>query len=100
MRRLVMNSWETVNIKHHRLGPMEFPDHSHDEHEIVITLTSSSRAELHTCGGGIDLSGFPPERSVGLIPAGQLHNARFAGESEFLSIYIAPSAVEHAAPDA
>ena len=83
-------TWENLRLEHDRVRPGEIPEHRHREHLVVIALDGVSEAELRTETGTSRVYKKPASGGVLVLPAGLRHAARFAAESEYLSIYLDP----------
>jgi AraC family transcriptional regulator len=87
--------WDGIKLEHYRFHTGELPDHRHREHLITVAL-GVCQGEIRTTAGRYNsLMG-----NICIIPAGQTFQARLEGESEHLALYVDPSLLLHAAPEA
>jgi AraC family transcriptional regulator len=90
-------AWDGIRLAHYRVGAVDLPEHSHQEHLVVISLSENCKGEINTA------SGFnarcQSKGSVCVVPSGKPMTVRTEGESEHLAIYLEPSLVLHAASE-
>lgn len=91
-------SWDGISLAHYRFGAGDVPEHSHNRHLVLISLTKDSKGEIRTSSG---FNARPPTSGgVCVIPSGQPFAATLEGEAEILAVYLDPSLVMRAAADA
>jgi AraC family transcriptional regulator len=87
-------AWAGIKIEHYRVCGGELPEHQHRQHMMIMPVGEGCNGELRTASG-FRLRG--RSRGVCVIPAGLAHRVQLEGLSEYLSIYLNPSLVAHAA---
>jgi AraC family transcriptional regulator len=90
--------WQGIRLEHYRFRSGELPEHRHREHMIVVALGGNCQGEIRTADGLYNSQRL--KGSICIIPAGQTFQARLEGESEHLAMYVDPSLLLNAAPEA
>src|SRR5919112_1415147 len=90
-------AWGHVRVEHCRFREGELPEHQHAEHLLLLSLRSC-RGEIRAAGGFRARA--QVRGGVCVLPSGQPFEARLAGETECLAIYLDPSLVARAASEA
>ncbi|HZS10063.1 MAG TPA: AraC family transcriptional regulator [Blastocatellia bacterium] len=91
-------TWPEVSLKHWRARRGQMPECSFNEHQIGIALTGGTITHKQTATGN-QQSTLRTRGHMCLVPSGQPVSLDFAGETEALSIFIAPSLISRAAAD-
>jgi AraC family transcriptional regulator len=89
--------WGHVRVEHCRFREGELPEHHHDEHLLLLSL-SSCQGEIRAAGGFHARA--QVRGGVCVLPSGQPFAARLGGDTECLAIYLDPSLVARAASEA
>jgi AraC family transcriptional regulator len=90
--------WEGIRLEHYRLRGGDLPEHRHQEHVALISLSGGYRSDLETSTGW-RIRGVQSRGSVCVLPAGTAHAARLEGESEHLALFLDPLLMQRAASD-
>jgi AraC family transcriptional regulator len=90
-------AWEGIRIEHFRFRAGELPEHTHQEHLLILPLSETCQGEIRTAGGFRVRGG--TRGSVCVIPSGQPMSARLEEPAEHLAIYLEPSLVMRAAAE-
>jgi AraC family transcriptional regulator len=91
-------SWQEVSLEHYRCRAGELPEHCHQQHMVLVSLTDGSYGEMRTASG-FRFHGNQTSGSVCVLPAGMPHKARLEGDAEHLALYLNPSVVRRAASE-
>ena len=89
-------TWEGLRLEHCQFRSGELPEHCHQEHTVLISLSDGCRAEMRT-GSGLKIVGTQRRGSICVLPAGLRHKAHLAGPSEHLALYVDPSLINRVA---
>jgi AraC family transcriptional regulator len=91
-------AWDGISLAHYRFRSGDLPEHSHERHLVLVSLTSACNGEIRTA------SGFRARTrargGVCVIPSGHPFAATLEGEAEYVAVYLDPSLVARAASDA
>lgn len=90
-------AWGPVRIEHYRLREGELPEHAHNQHLLLLSM-SGCNGEMRTAGGMRATA--QGRGGVCLIPSGEPFSSRVGGDTECLGIYLDPALVERVAQDA
>lgn len=91
-------AWEGIRLEHYLLHAGELPEHRHNEHVVMISLTDGAKGEIRTATG-TRISGTQHSGNVCVLPSGLAHTARLDTPSEHLAMYLDPSTVRRAASE-
>lgn len=90
-------AWDGIRLEQFKFRAGTLPEHSHQEHLIVMPLSESCNGEIRTA------QGFHAREqgrgSACVIPSGHAMTASLEGEAEHLVLYLEPSLVVRAAQD-
>jgi AraC family transcriptional regulator len=90
-------AWDGIRLEHFRFRAGVLPEHSHNEHLVIVPLSESCNGEIRTASG-FRVSGYGRGGAC-VIPSGQAMSARLEGEAEHLALYLDPSFVRRIASE-
>ncbi len=90
--------WQEISLEHYRCRAGELPEHCHEHHMVLISLSDGGYGEMRTASG-FRFHGNQTRGAVCVLPAGIAHNARLEGDAEHLALYLDPSVVHRAASE-
>ena len=62
-------AWDGLRLELYKFDSGELPEHRHQEHTVLISLTDGSYAEMQT-GSGLKVVGTQTRGSICVLPAG------------------------------
>jgi AraC family transcriptional regulator len=91
-------AWEGIRLEHYRLQAGEFPEHRHQEHVVMVSMSDGCKGEIRTASG-LRISGTQRSGNVCVLPSGLAHTARVEGTAEQLALFLDPALVRRAASE-
>jgi AraC family transcriptional regulator len=89
-------SWDGLRLEHYRFSSGELPEHCHNEHTVLISLSDGCTAEM-TTGSGLRIVGTQSRGSICVLPSGLPHKAQLGGPCEHVALYVDPALINRAA---
>jgi AraC family transcriptional regulator len=91
--------WESIRLEHYRLDRGDLPEHQHTEHAAIVSLGATGRGKLNT-PSGLSARDCGLGGGVIVLPALRPHTVTIDGPSEYVSLFLDPSALTRAAAEA
>ena len=89
-------AWDGLRLEHYVFRSGELPEHCHNEHTVLISLTDGCPAEM-TTGSGLRIVGTQQRGSICVLPSGLTHKAELGGPCEHVALYVDPALINRAA---
>lgn len=89
-------AWDGLRLEHYVFRSGELPEHRHNEHTVLISLSDGCPAEM-TTGSGLKIVGTQRRGSICVLPSGLTHKAQLGGPCEHVALYLDPALINRAA---